>query len=80
MLHAVSHHYLHTYPGGLDALYLDQPHFVNNHGWIKHGSEELKIQFEVNFLFLISDPNNLIRVRSPTVDQKSVWLFGSKIV
>lgn len=46
MLHAVSHHYIHTYPGGLDALQAEQPLFFVD-GWISHGSEELKLQFDV---------------------------------
>lgn len=47
MLHAVSHHYLHTYPGGVEALSIDQPYFVNNDGWIKLGSDDFKLQFVV---------------------------------
>jgi hypothetical protein len=47
MLHAVSHHYIHSYPGGLEALEADQPLFMHNDGWINHGSEELKLQFDV---------------------------------
>ena len=47
--YAVSHHYLHTYPGGLDALFIDQPYFVNNHGWVKDESNEFGQKFEVIF-------------------------------
>jgi len=51
MLHAVSYHWLQTYPGGEEALRADHPLFINDHGWIKHASEEMKAQFEVKTLF-----------------------------
>jgi hypothetical protein len=50
MLHAISYHWIQTYPGGLESLRKDQPLFIHDDGWISHGSEEMKAQFGVSSL------------------------------
>jgi hypothetical protein len=46
ILHAVSYHWIQTHPGGLDALRKEHPLFFHDDGWISHGNEEMKAQFE----------------------------------
>ena len=48
MLHAASYHWIQTYSGGFEKIKEDFALFFHNDGWISHGTEEMKAQFEVS--------------------------------
>ena len=48
MLHAVSYHWVKTYSGSFEKLKEEFPLFFHDDGWIRHATEETKVQFEVS--------------------------------